>query len=352
MDCLNGIIGITKTNCPCLQMDLTPEEVVELSTSKSGLFLDELEGGIFLRDVVQLDKCQTFIEIQKSAINTAIKHFSADLFARLNERVQVRKTAFVGEIGKPSYSASLPVEGRLQFVKLTPNKESDAIVHLNLIRVFLNQDTTTNVWLIEMKEGETEGTILQTQNVTSSNGILTVPVNASLPLKRNGSFVTYYVVFERIGEIKPRNIKSSCGCSGGDAYAKHISVGGGEAEVFSSLHSAKTDEFTHGFSLDVEIKCETGSLICKEYDENDAVALVTAFAILFKAGELVIENILNSGEVNRFTMLRNEHLWGKRNHFRKEYFDRIDYLSKVIDVTSSDCYICRSDSFFLGNIIN
>lgn len=351
MDCLNSIVGISKTNCPCLENGLSPEEIAGLAESKSGLYLDELEGGIFLRDVVQLDKCETFINIQKAAIETAKTHYKADLFSKLNERVQVKKTAFIGEIGKPSYTGSLDVSGRLQFIKLQP-KESDAMVHLDLVRVFLNQDTTTTVWLIEMKAGATEGTILKTEEVTAQNGILTFPANAALPLKRNGVFLTYYIVFERIGDVKPRNIKASCGCSGGDAYAKHIEVGGGETEVFSALTTVKPDEFTHGFSLDVQIKCETGSLICKEYDESDAVALVTAFAILFKAGELVIENILNSGEVNRFTMLRNEHLWGKRNHFRKEYFDRIDYLSKVVDVTSSDCYICRDDNFFLGNILN
>ena len=351
MECLSSIIGITKTNCPCLQNGLTSEEITQLSTSKSGLFLDELEGGLFLRDVVQLDKCQTFIEIQKNAIETAKSHYKADLFSRLNERVQVKKTAFVGEIGKPSYTGSLDVSGRLQFIRLKPT-ESEAMVHLDLVRVFLNQDTTTNVWLVEMKEGETEGTILKSEEVTSTNGILTFPANVALPLKRNGVFLTYYVVFERIGDIKPRNIKISCGCSGGDAFAKHVDVGGGETEGFGTLATTKTDEFTHGFSLDVKIKCETGNLICKEYDENDSIALVTAFAILYKAGELVIENILNSGEINRFTMLRTEHLWGKRNHFRKEYIDRVGYLSKVVDVTSSDCYICREDNFFLGNILN
>lgn len=352
MDCLTNIIGVTQNNCPCLQNGLNAEQISELSMSKSGIFLEELEGGLFLRDVVQLDKCLTFINIQKNAINTAIKHFSADLFAKLNQRIQVKKTAFIGEIGKPTYSATLNLNGRLQFVKLTPKKDSDAIVHLNLIRVFLNEETTTNVWLMEMKEGETEGRVILQQEVTTQNGILSVPVNVGLPLKKDGVFVNYFVVYERTGSVNPRNIKVSCGCSGGDAFAKFVEVGGGETEVFSSLSSEKTDIFTHGISLDVQIKCETGTLICREYDGSDAIALVTAFAIQYKAGELVIENVMNSGEVNRFTMLRNEQLWGKRNHFRKEYFDRIDYLSKVIDVSSSDCFICRSDDFFLGHILN
>lgn len=352
MECLENIIGITKDNCECLQQDLSPEEIAELSVSKSGLYLEELEGGLFLRNVAQLDKCKSFIEIQKNAIETAIKHLKTDLFAQLNQKYKVKKTAFVGDIGKPSYSATLDVEERLQFIKLTPNKDSDAIIHLQTIRVFLNQDTMTKVWLYQIPEGEMIGEILSEQEIQSVNGILTVNTNVLLPLKKNGRFVTYYAIFERLGVVKPRNIKISCGCSGGDAFAQFIGVSGGGSENFSSLSSEKTDGFTHGFSLDVTIRCETGNLICREYDENDGIALVTAFALLYKSGELIIENIMNSSEVNRFTMLSREHLWGKRNHFKSEYIKRMSYLTSEIDVSSSDCFICRSDDFFLGHIKN
>lgn len=352
MDCLEKIIGITKENCECLQQDLTTEEIAELSTSKSGLFLEELEGGLFLRNVVQLDKCKSFIDIQKSAIETAGKHFKTDLFARLNEKYQVKKLAYIGDIGRPTYSGTLDVNKRLQFIKLKPNKDSDAIINLEGIRVFLNEDTSTKVWLFEVNEGETIGNILFEKEVQSVNGILTIPVDSKLSLKKNGIFVSYFVIFERLGTVQPRNIKVSCGCSGGDAFAKFINVSGGEVDGFGSLAEARTDQFTHGFALDVKIKCETGNLICREYDGNDAISLVTAFAILYKSGELVIENIMNSGEVNRFTMLSREHLWGKRSHFKSEYIKRIEHLANVIDVSSSDCFICRSDDFFLGKIIN
>ena len=352
MECLEQIIGITKDNCPCIQKDLTTEEIQELGISKSGLFLEELEGGLFLRNVVQLDKCKTFLEIQKSAIETAKKHYETDLLGKLNQKFQVKKTAFIGDIGRPSYTGSLDVSERLQFLKIAANKDSDAIVHLNSVRIFLNQDTTTKFWLYEIEEGQTEGRIILENEVSSQNQILAIPINAQLPLKRRGIYLNYYLIFERLGEVKPRNIKVSCGCSGGDGFSKFIQVSGGQSEGFSSLSTSSNDQFTHGFSIDVQIKCEAGNLICREYDGNDAISLVTAFAILYKAGELVIENVMNSAEVNRFTMLSREHLWGKRNHFRKEYFDRIDYLSKSIDVSSSDCFICRSDDFFLGHILN
>ena len=352
MECLEQIIGITNTNCPCLQEGLTTDQINELSVSKSGLYLDDLEGGVFLRNVIYLDKCQTFIDIQKKAIQTAIQHFQTDLFAKLNQRFQVKKTAFLGEIGKPAFSGSLDVSKRLQFIRLKPIHDSDGMIHLNRIRIFLNQDTTTTITLIQIKEGETTGTnILQTE-VTSVNQVLTLATNVQLPLKKDGRFVEYYLTFERLGDVKPRNLKISCGCSGGDPFAKFVDVTGGETDSFADFKTASGDIWTHGFSLDVNIRCETGQLICREYNDNDAIAKVTAFSILYKAGELVIENILNSGEVNRFTMLSNERLWGKRDHFRKEYRDRIEYLSKVVDVSASDCFICRSDDYFVGHIVN
>ena len=352
MDCLNQIIGITKDNCECLQQDLSPEQITELSMSKSGLYLEELEGGVFLRNVAQLDKCKTFIDIQNSAIETAKKHFTKDLFASLNEKYQVKKLAYIGDIGRPTYSGTLDVNKRLQFIKLQPNKESDAIINLQSFRVFLNQDSNVKVWIYSINEGEVIGNIIMETEVQSLNGVLQVPVDRKLSMKKSGYNVTYYIIFERLGSVKPRNINVSCGCSGGDAFAKFVNVSGGEVDGFSSLSTEKTDKFTHGFALDVQIKCETGNLICKEYDQNDAISQMTAFAILYKSGELVIENIMNSGEVNRFTMLSREHLWGKRSHFKSEYSRCVNWLSQAIDVSSSDCFICRTDDFFLGNILN
>lgn len=351
MNCLNNIIGITSSPCECLTENLSESEINELTISESGLYLDELEGGIKFRDVQNLSYCKTLLDAQKEAIETAKKHFKTDLLASLNSRYKMKKNSFVGSIGKPSFSGSLDARKRLQFLEIIPTN-SDAVVEINGFRIFLSEDVSTNVFLYELEEGKTEGNRLFDGNFESSNKTIFVPFSGKLPLKKNGFNVRYFLIWERIGTVKPRNIETSCGCSSGDGYTKFISVAGGEVDGFSELANARTDAYTHGFSIEVSVKCEAGNLICNEYDASDAVSLVTSFAILYKAGELVIENILNSGEVNRFTMLTNERLWGKRNHFKKEYNDRINYLSQQIDVSSSDCFICRSENFFIGNIVN
>ena len=353
-ECLENIIGVTKDFCQCLHGQISTEEFEKLKISKSGLFLDEVEGGISFRSIAQIDKCKSFLKIQTDAIENAKKFFSADILAQLNLKYQVNNTNFAGEIGKVNFAGSLQSSKRLQFIKLKPLK--DAVIQLDRMRVFLNGDTTTKVWIVKIEENQTNGTIIyENENVVSSMNVLTVAFNESLklPLNIGGKSQEYYFVFENLDlNLKPRDIKIDCGCSGGNAFSEFLFVTGGEADNFSELATAQVDGYSHGFSLDVRIKCETGSVICKEFDGNDAIAYVTAFAILYKSAELVIENVLNSQEVNRFTLLSNERLWGKRNHFKKEYTERVKYLAEMIDVASSDCFICRENSMFLGHIEN
>lgn len=352
-ECLDDIIGVTKDFCQCLHGQITQEEFDKYAKSNSGLYLDDIEGGIMLRTIQRIDKCKSFFDLQVDAIANAKKFFVADILAQLNLKYQVKKTNFIGDVGRPTYTSSLTVSKRLQFLKLSP--KTDGVMHLDRMRVFLNKDITTKVWIFRIPEGETSGvTIYENESVTSSGNILSLQfTEMKLPLKLEGKDQNYYFVWEKLDStVQPRDIKCACGCSGGDAFEQFLTVQGGESEVFSELSNSQIDGYTHGISLDVQIKCEAGAIICKEYDENDAIAYVTAFAILYKAAELVMENVKSSNEVNRYTLLNGDELRNRRAHFKKEYNDRVKYLAEIIDITSSECFICREDVMYLGNILN
>lgn len=353
-ECLENIIGVTKEFCQCLHGQVSPEEFEKNAKSNSGLYLDNVEGGLMLRNVAQITACKTFYQIQVDAIANAKNFFSADILKELNLKYQVKKTNFLGEIGKASFVSSLSTTKRLQFLKLTP--KNDAILQLDRLRVFLNKDITTKVWILRIAEGESDATMIyENEEVSTQNQIITISFTEALklPLNLEGKEQSYYFVFEKLdAALQPRDIKTSCGCSGGDPYGEFLKATGGEVDMFSQLAAANYDPYTHGFSIDVKIKCETGAVICKEYDENDAIAYLTAYAIMYKAAELVIESVMASNEVNRITLLNREHLWGKRSHFKKEYTEKIKYLSENIDVSSSDCFICRDGLVKMGNLVN
>ena len=158
----------------------------------------------------------------------------------------------------------------------------------------------------------------------------------------------YYFVWEGSAGTKARDNGVSCNCSGGNGYDSYVSLKGGESNDLNDLSGS--DNFAHGFSLDVEIKCDTGRLICREFDSQNKIAVASAWANLYKAGELLIEKVLSSSEISRITLMNRDYLYGKRNHFRAEYEKRILYLSYEIDVTKGDCFICQNRDFFVGNV--
>ena len=92
-------------------------------------------------------------------------------------------------------------------------------------------------------------------------------------------------------------------------------------------------------------------MFCAEYKATEAIAVTMAHAVRFKAGYLLIEEVLKSPDVNRFTTMDRTYLWGKRNHFDKDNMNRIAYLTETIDVYAFNCFVCKykgNTPFFSG----
>lgn len=355
MECLKNLVGIYSSDCVCVTDGLTEAQIAEIRLSTSGLYLDKhLEGGISLADVRLLDHCEDYVSMARNAVEVAGRRFADDLLVSLSKRYSSTKPRFMGALGEITYSGNLTVEKKYQLLKISPKTGTNSgILTINGIRLITSSDGMVNVRVFAVRKGETSGTeILSTTITTLANryASATLPAPLVLPLYENGTDVDYYASWERPDglEIFPKNNKTKCSCTGGDAYSGYVTLSGGETDDLDSLTA--TDGFSHGFSIDAEIKCETGNVVCREFDASNEVAIISAWAVLYKAGELLNEYILNSPEINRFTLLNREYLWGKRNHFRKEYESRVAYLASEIDLSSNDCYICRENRMFVGNV--
>lgn len=350
MKCLENIIGITRDHCPCYTANLTQDLIEKMGVSKSGLYLDELEGGVFLRNVVKLDKCMKFVEMQFKAIESAKQYFERDLLMKFNEKYHQTKKGFLGAIGQASFSGSIFTNKRLQYLKI--KAVSDGLLQIDNVRIIVGTTITTDVQLVGMKQGESQGTIIaEALGVTLNAGMYTgTGLKAIVPLVSNGEYQDYYIVYDNQG-ANVRDTKISCGCSGGNGWEQFINVVGGQTDSYSDFNNGNTDTFSHGILVDSSIRCGVGALVCDDYDASEVIALGVAHAIRYKAGELLIENILNSGEVNAFTLLGNERLWGKRNHYIKEYNTMMDYIVATVDTSRSDCYICSGNDIKVTTLL-
>lgn len=352
MECLKNIIGISRTDCLCVTDGLSGEQKQDLITSVSGFYLDEIEGAVSIKEVKLLDYCGGFYQMAKDAVTIAKQRFESDIEIALSRQYENARPNFHGDLGRLTYAGFLNKNRPYQFMKIEPNQAGDAVITLNTARVIVNAADTLNVFILAGYEGEIPQVIHTVQVNTTPNIYASIPLpdQRDFPTTVNGQKMNYFIAWQGLETTLPRDNKLSCNCTGGNGWDGYVTLKGGESDSLSLQNVNTNDGYSHGLSVNVQITCKTGLLVCREYNAKNKIAVASAYAILYKANEILNEKILQSPEINRFTLMKRDYLWGKRNHFRAKYDEYLNWLSYEIDVKQSGCFICRENQFIVGNI--
>lgn len=362
MQCLTEIVGVTLSDCQCIVDGLNTEQLQKLRASKSGLFMDDIPGGVHMKAIKTIDACRSFYQIALGARDNAIKTVEHDIVIALNNQYKKDKPNFIGQIGRMSYAGSLGVSRNWQGMQITPYSTGDGVITLTRLFLVLNEAATVDVKIYRVIVGSVMGEEVASYPVTTTaNNFTQVDIGAApvkFPLTYNGEAVEYYVMYDLSGApgVQPKDTGINCStCNGGiQPFSDYVTVRGVQLNNPNQLNDKLTDAFSHGLTMDVEIRCDSEQLICREYKADDAVAIVLSYCVYFKSGELLIEDVLKQPDVNRYTMMDKERLWGKRNHYRAEYDWRLSYLSTSINVWDSNCYVCNKtvNQPFIGGILS
>jgi hypothetical protein len=348
MKCLTNIIGVTQNTCACITQGCTSEDIEKMQTSVSGLFLDEVEGGIDFKSLKNSGDCKTLCEKMLSARSIAEKQTANDVLLALTSQYEEDKRKYVGDIGERYVTGAKGVSKRYVGMKISP-RSTDGVVRITAMDLIVDRVGITQVQIIRAYKGAETGTVIHTfDNVNTAANVfspVTLGGAIELPLMYNNSEVEYWIVYDRLagGGLIPRNNKMLCNCGEQTRLlGQYVYLEGVETDNINSLnHHFGDSSYAYGVVLKVEIRCDQSAFVCREFDSKNAISITLANAVMYKAAELLIEDILKSPEVNRYTMQNREFLWGKRNHFRKEYQNRITYIATTADITSTDCYICK-----------
>lgn len=360
LPCLENIVGVSKLDCDCITDGLTQNEKDALKVSVSGLYIEDLPGGIELKTTKTLDSCRNLAEIMLGARDRAIGTLQDDLIVAIGNRYEKAAKPYKGTIGRPSYAITLSDTRQFQGMRLRPRNHTDATVTVKRVSLIGNATVDIPFYIVRTLECDNgkNGVVVYTDVIAASaNNFVAVTLPAGglvLPLMENGYVFEYWVYFDKGGtSFLPKDSKLGCNCSSStksllDDYF-HVQ-GVGFADPANMTSTGTFDGYTHGFILDVEIVCESKALICREYSDNEKVSVAMAWAANFKAGEYVIEEVMKSSEVNRYTLQAKEYNWGKRNHYRAEYDQRVKYIAGAVDPNSSDCFMCKERELFFAKI--
>lgn len=347
MECLDKIIKLSRTDCNCFDAD----KPLDYNEGKSDIYLHELEG-LNLDVLNQSSNCESgnIWELMSRARENATKQFKADLLGCIGSNYTNKRQNYSGLVGSTAFNATINYVQNKAGIVLKPYNIVGG--HMNIKRIGLMFNTTSPL-TISVFSNEDMINPIAIYNVTSNANILEF-VNLSTPLKLPlwpstlNTNIEYYFVYDLMGSYLPKNNKNCGGCGQTDAnrpYASWLNVKGIVGYNTTPYNQFQNTAELNGLVIDAEFNCDSSRLICSEDQplnfEGDGRAMQIAYAIRFKAGHLLLDSILSSPNINRYTMMDRESLYGKRNHYRAKYEEWIGWLCENTEVQNNDCLICR-----------
>lgn len=354
-ECLDNIIGLSETTCECFPNKPADE-------SKSGLWLDQLEG-LDLKVVDSINDCEEgeLWDIMEKSRTNAIKTFRDDLMIGLNTKYKKKRHPFNGVIGSEKVTKTLDLNTDYAALRVWCANIISGVMSVKRIGLFFNQDVTFNISVFDGIHDEAIATYSVTAQANKLSWYnLAAPLNLDMTYEAYNENPNYYFMYE-VNGFRPKDVRAGCGCSGSvykyywntknpiyksyekDRWSEYVMLTGTQGNDLSDRENWATHQYMNGIILDAEFKCKVSDLICKqELDfEYNELARTMAYAVRYKAGEILIDKILASPHPNVYTMTDRERLMGKKNTYVKNYIERLNYLIENINWKANDCLTCN-----------
>ncbi|MCA9368294.1 hypothetical protein KC887_08655 [Candidatus Kaiserbacteria bacterium] len=338
LDCLDTLVGLTNRECPCFEDD-RPEG---FNTSDSGYFLTDREFGFPLKEALlaSADCGEDGIwAMMEEAMSQAIRDIKMDLPATMASRYSNRIKGYNGILGKADFSSTHVSIRDIAGIQLQPKKVKYG--KFVLTAIYLGVDTTTDI-TVNITSNDPDWTPLN--EVISATGGRFVKHTLSAPVE----FSLYSVFVEELfynfsystASATPLNNKIWC-CSG-IPFKQNANMRGFQTDSLDDTDKAG-DGHGYGLALEGHFTCEKLDWIC-ELDELNGYELkdVIARCIQFKGAVKLISMVIESGNVNYYTLLDPEGLYKRRSKLSKMYNDYLEWITQNLPDNFSDCWVCNN----------
>lgn len=361
--CIEQIIGLSQTVCNCYED--TPSEY---NVSDSGLYLDELEG-MSLNLAGSASDCEQggVWDILEKARTNAIQDFKADFIVQVGSLYKKTIENNTYQIGSQKYIGTYTPSTVYAGVRLVPKQVENGKITINTIKyIHSSSGVVVNFSIFN----SLSSTALHTFTITTvaNQAASSATLNYELPMYVSGEYIEYYIVYEVPATGSPMQNKIVCSsclkwdlkccdtpCFGNrskkdELWNNNLMIGGIKGDDWDDLDNASgTSNQNNGILINLTLNCDYTDMICSNTDySNGGFPMAMAKAVQYRAGYLLSDDILASGNINRFTMLDRERILAKRNEYASEYNTRVLWMAQNIDVSNYGCYECEPRSVFAG----
>lgn len=357
--CFENIIGLSRTDCECFDENT-------FNVSNSNIFLDELEG-LELNKIKGAADCGkgSLWQLMDTARTNAIESYIGDMNAGLFQKYQLKRQAFKGAIGGSRAKGSLTINNTYAGLRIFCGDIVSGKLTITGINTYF---TGTGVLTLYLYNNNNE--LLNTISVnTQANTFKHNPLAANIELELHDKYtenIEYYLFYQYDPNNKPKANTVACGCDGFKpvfnvskpycyqtqtnkryGWANWLMCGGITFDTIDfeceESQYGNVGNYMNGLSLDVELSCDVSEVLCDDTFDfvTNPLAISTALAIRYRAGQFLIGDILSSANVNRYTMMDGSLLQKWYMEYGNKYKEQLDWAIPTIDITANDCLECR-----------
>lgn len=357
-DCYDNIFGLSNYDCECLR-DNRPEDY---NTSQSGLFLNELAG---IESILSDGECDKSVwEMFESSRTIAVSKFVSDTNLLLQRKAKPRRrkaeNQTIGQIKSLNTYSNSKNYGVIR-IACAPIKSG--FFDLKNIGSLFSENSSIAVSLYDNVNGHLQDVNIDTiQNRFKPNN-----VNISdLPMySKYVDILEYYIVYQFDQNNIPKDNKIDCGCGSSSwpgfsldfpsyvdigkrrktPWADYVMVGSTEINSLSELDDLQSSAYSNmlGLILELDFKCNVDEILCSNQlnFNSNPLAMSMAFAIMYKAGQLIADKIISSSMIDRPNMIsrdeweNNSIMWGEK------YNENVKNIVEFADISANDCLKCK-----------
>jgi len=157
----------------------------------------------------------------------------------------------------------------------------------------------------------------------------------------------------------PYNNKLTCNCGGfkwcfepeypcykmsRDKWTQWSMVAGIHGSDLSIRDDWGTSREAQGLILHGDFGCDSLGILCSDHSDwsGNTVDQAIAWALVYKAGSFLSTYIMDSEEVNRYTLLGIDQLGANIAYYESRYKEMIEFIGANIEDDRNDCLKCRS----------
>lgn len=367
-DCLDNIIGLSRIECECFE--------VPANISLSGLYLDEIDG-LDLNMVNAAADCAdgSVWDMMRKAVEQSITSFKTDYTTAIAKNWRKRRFDFSGYIGRDKIGNNLTISNVAgQRYVMAPVK--NGVFRIKRLGLMFAQTGTVDVSIYNNIDDTPLYTFTGVATVANKLNWYTLTEAIELPMyTKQKEYLEYFIVYDNPGFSPKSNTFRCCGTTltfsclrptfrnaqrdARYSYADWCEVTGVNGADIDTIKGANPsfNDAAMGLIVDADIRCNMRGIACNDLDfSNGVIPMVIANAIWYRAGAYLAEKIISTGQLNRYTMLDRERLYGKRNQYAKAYNDRIEWLTnpEIQEVKqhllNTGCLVCEQSMYSVSLI--